>query len=1628
LTSAKPSASQPTTYTYDAGGRLATRTNGLSVAEISNTYDSSGRVVEQFDARNNKTTFAYSSDHTDVTDPRNGIWTDVHGGNVVTASYDPLGGRSVIGRDDNFNPTSLVQPDNTTLVSTFDSAGRVLKAARPSTETGTPNTFGYDSAGNVASYMQPSGGGATTFGYNAAKQLTSVKNAAGDTTSFAYGTGGTLTSATTPSGRATTFSYDAGGHPTQMLTPGGGRTTMAYDPAGHVTEQRQYREPADLATGHTVTASSTYTGFPAGNALDGNPTTRWSSAFSDPQWLQVDLGAAKTIDRVRLFWEAAYATAYQIQTSTDGTTWANAYTTTAGKGGEEVVSFTAVSARYVRMYGTKRATTAGYSLWDFNVYDTASRDFDADSHRYDAAGRLVEERQRGRGGSTDPRPGKYQDFTFTTYRYDGDGRLAEKRQARQIPADLAATATITASSSYTGFPVAGVNDGEPGTRWSSAFADPQWLQADLGSAKTVDRVRLEWEAAYATAYQIQTSTDGTTWTTQFSTTAGHGGEEIATFAPVSARYVRMSGTKRALTAGYSLWDFEVSNTTGVSWDSTLYGYDNAGNLTSVTDPAQHVTSYAYDPGGNLTSTTDAEGGRTSYTYDAANRRHTEVSPRGNADGANPAAFTTSYEYYPTGELKTETGPTGAVTSYTYDALGHTLSVTDPLNHVTNYTYDKNGNQKTVTDARNHTTTLVYDSANRLKTSTDPLNHATDYGYDVDGNLTSVTRPYGDKTGYLYNLDGRRIGVVDPRGYLSGNKATDYTAYTDYDYAGRVVQQTDPLGNRTAAGFDPAGRQITGADASGGTTRLAYDPLSRLISVTAPDGGVTGYTYDAAGNPARRTDDNHHTTGFTYDKADRLTSVTDALDNTVSYAYDADGNRTTVVNGRKTTTSTAYDARGLATSVDYGDNTPDVGYTYDAAGRTRTVTDGTGTTTLDYDENDKPTAVTLPAASAPSFVYAYDEAGRMKSRQLPDGRATSYTYDLDDRVSGQTTGGVITSFGYDYAGHLTTTTLPATNGFTEARTYDTAGRLTGIGTRNTAGAVLDADAVVLDRSGRPAKVTASRAGAPDQVRTFGYDSAGRLTTECLTPTTEQDCTGGTLTTYGYDKVGNRLGKVVRGGTTTTNTYDAADELTAAAVTGGATTAYTYDADGNQTAAGSDRFGYDAENRVVTAPGGLAYGYDADGNRRTTSQNGSVVRSSTWDSNNPLPELATDADASGAVTSYLSNPVGEPLSQRAGGADYYLTHDWLGSITAVTDASGVQQRRTTYDAYGVAATTALTTTAPADRFGFTGAVNDPDLAGRLLFPARSYTAATGAFTTRDPQRYPPTKPASSTYGYAEDGPTYLTDPSGRCAIICTAIIGGVIGGGIYAWQHRHDDNFSWTGLAKATGEGALIGAGAGFLMPAVGAGVVGYFGLEGGAAAATSMAVNASVGAGYTYAVNTALCRPTTPTDLFLGAIGGSLSVLGGTRAATSGPRVGAGGGWQTVDETAGGAEAQLTPHSCGSACGSMLAGSKVTQQQLLEALGDGANGQAIARKLEELTGENWVGGYIGGNGIDALSRVGSWGAELYEGGAEHHMVVVERLLANGNMLIRDPWAGGSTYQMVRAEFERVWTGNGFLRVS
>ncbi|MFK4852665.1 chitosanase [Microbacterium sp. ZW T6_19] len=123
---------------------------------------------------------------------------------------------------------------------------------------------------------------------------------------------------------------------------------------------------------------------------------------------------------------------------------------------------------------------------------------------------------------------------------------------------------VTASTvEGTGFEAAKAVDGNATTRWASVEGvDPQWVRIDLGTGSTVNKVVLKWEAAYASKYRIETSNDGTTWTTLATEAAGNGGTDEFTNLTGTGRYLRIYGTARGTAYGYSLYEAEVYTVTG----------------------------------------------------------------------------------------------------------------------------------------------------------------------------------------------------------------------------------------------------------------------------------------------------------------------------------------------------------------------------------------------------------------------------------------------------------------------------------------------------------------------------------------------------------------------------------------------------------------------------------------------------------------------------------------------------------------------------------------------------------------------------------------------------------------------------------------------------------------------------------------------------------------------------------------------------------------------------------------------------------------------------------------------------------------------------------------------------------
>lgn len=123
-----------------------------------------------------------------------------------------------------------------------------------------------------------------------------------------------------------------------------------------------------LPIASATASSSENSAKTASKAIDDNLGTRWSSQFSNPQWLSVDLGARRFIRSVKLQWESSASARYDIQVSDNGSAWTTVFSEPSGNGGVDDIEDINVTARYVRMFSHARTTQFGNSLWELDVY------------------------------------------------------------------------------------------------------------------------------------------------------------------------------------------------------------------------------------------------------------------------------------------------------------------------------------------------------------------------------------------------------------------------------------------------------------------------------------------------------------------------------------------------------------------------------------------------------------------------------------------------------------------------------------------------------------------------------------------------------------------------------------------------------------------------------------------------------------------------------------------------------------------------------------------------------------------------------------------------------------------------------------------------------------------------------------------------------------------------------------------------------------------------------------------------------------------------------------------------------------------------------------------------------------
>ncbi len=741
-------------------------------------------------------------------------------------------------------------------------------------------------------------------------------------------------------------------------------------------------------------------------------------------------------------------------------------------------------------------------------------------------------------------------------------------------------------------------------------------------------------------------------------------------------------------------------------------------MLTIKDPRLIVfLTNEYDPAtGRITKQTQADTTfySFSYTLNGSDVIQTDVTdPRGNVSRVT---------FNADGQILTNIDGLGSLdeqlTTYERQIVTNlVLSVTDALNRKTAYTYDTMGNVLSTTRLADTPdavgTSFTYDPIfNQPATITDPLNHATTFAFDPKGNVTSITNPLSQTTTITPNSAGQPISVKDPL-----NNITQVT----YN-SGDLATVTDPLGNVTTRFTDAMGKLLSVTNPLGKLTSYDYDVLNRLTKVTDPLTGLTQFGYDPNGNLLSVTDAKNQATSYTYNNMDRLGTRTDPLLHVEPYnAYDNNGNLAQFTDRKAQVTNYTYDALNRRTGVTYAD-TSTTSYTYDAGKRLTQVVDSiSGIISRTYDSLDRLTSETTPQGSV---TYTYDAAGRRATMIVSGQLTTNYTYDNANRLTQITQGTSIVSFAYDDAGRRTSLTLP--NAILVEYGYDAASRVTSITYKQNGTTVLGDLTYEYDKAGNRTKIggTWARTGIPQAVTSTSYNT-------------------GNQQVLFDDK---------------TLTYDNNGNLTAITDATG-TTLYTWNAR-NQLGA-------------ISGPGvSESFVYDGTGRREKKTANGSLTEF-LYDGMNPVQE-SSDVTVLANILTGLGIDEHFTRTDLSAGTMSHFFSDALGSTLALADSAGVVQSEYTYDPFGRTTMTGLSNTNPYD---FTGREND--ITGLYYYRARYYHPDLQRFTSEDPVVSASfmTCPSndnllfrialsgggtlgqgSNLYGYVNNQPTALTDPSG------------------------------------------------------------------------------------------------------------------------------------------------------------------------------------------------------------------------------------------------------------------------------
>ncbi|AJT70042.1 hypothetical protein T261_8449 [Streptomyces lydicus] len=678
-----------------------------------------------------------------------------------------------------------------------------------------------------------------------------------------------------------------------------------------------------------------------------------------------------------------------------------------------------------------------------------------------------------------------------------------------------------------------------------------------------------------------------------------------------------------------------------------YGYDAAGHLSEVTNPAEKALRFAYDPEGRIVSWIDSNARSYEFVYDEHDRCIFQSGTEGNLRNSldygevdpatghrvvsltNSLGHTTRYLVNKALQVVAETDPTGATTRTERDRYHRLLSTTDPLGAVTRYAYDDSGNLTAVVNPDGSQTTAVYSSLGLPTCITAPDGAVWQQEFDERGNRTSATDPHGATTHYAYDRRGHLTAITDALGN---------TTRIECNPAGLPVTLTDPLGAVTRYRRDAMGRTTSVTDPLGGRTHLTWTVEGRLAARAAPDGTRESWSYDGEGNCTAHTDAAGGTTTYEYTHFDLLAAQTGPDGVRYEFAHDTELRLIQVTNPLGLTWSYAYDPAGrLVSETDFDQRTHT--YTHDLAGRLTGRTNALGQT----------------------ITYTHDILGRIVEKSV-DGRTTTYSYDVAGRLLQATAPDTTLSCHYERAGRLTSETV---NGRTVTSAYDEIGRRTQRVTHS--GAV---STWTYDAAGRSSALTTS-----GHTLAFEHDAAGRELArhlgETLTVTSVRDATGrlreqslsgaGTRSlqrrAYTYRSDGSLVGVDDQLNGTRTFALDIVGRVTAVQAQGW-TESYAYDAMGNQSEAnwpekhtGSEALGARTYlGTRLTGAGRIRYEYDAQGRiilRQKTrlSRNPDTWRYS-WDAEDRLTAVTTP---DGQTWRYLYDPYGRRTEKQRMGPD-------------------------------------------------------------------------------------------------------------------------------------------------------------------------------------------------------------------------------------------------------------------------------------------------------------------------------------------------------------------------------------------